>query len=56
MTGMKWIKIDTGIFDDSKIRRVKQIQRAYRLAYHSAKCWLERKQLRGMIFWRDERG
>ena len=37
-------------------KRVKQIQRAYRLAYQSTKCWLERKQLRGMIFWRDERG
>lgn len=36
-------------------KRVKQIQRAYRLAYHSAKCWLERKQLRE-FFWRDERG
>lgn len=37
-------------------KRVKQKQRAYRLAYHSAKCWLARKQLRGKIFWRDERG
>ena len=31
----------------SSTKRVKQIQRAYRLAYYSAKCWLERNQLRG---------
>lgn len=44
------------IFVFRSTKRVKQIQRAYCLAYHSAKCWLERKQLRGMTFWRDERG
>lgn len=35
------------MFVFSSTKRVKQIQRAYRLAYHSAKCWLAQNQLRG---------
>lgn len=35
------------IFMFGSTKRVKQKQRAYRLAYHSSKWWLAQKQLRG---------
>lgn len=42
---------NTRHFVFGRFKRVKQKQRAYHVAF---KRWLARKQLRGMIVWKDE--